>query len=209
MHRSTSLSVFFVVAVATACANSDGSGLVITKRPDSGVHDGFSLNPDAQGDTSGLHPPSDTGTTPGFDSSVSPPTDSGTTSFDTGTPPPFDSGSPPPPVDSGPPPGDDSTCGAMSTYNDCSSCCATNHPDGYDGFLTALAGCACTPSVCQSVCSATFCASTPTTPDSSCVTCLNDAQSGACNSAITTACGPGGPCAPYADCVNAQCASLP
>ena len=214
--------LFSVVACATfACANSEGSGIVTFKSD--AHHDGLPLDPldagEPLGDVGGPGPLHDSGSSGGK-------IDSGSSGggFDTGSSGGgFDTGSFGGPVDTGtsgggpvdtgtggPPPGtDDSTCGAMSTYADCASCCGTNHPDGYDGFITALYDCACTPSVCESVCSSTFCAATPTAPTSSCGSCLDSAQSGACSGAISTACGPGGPCAPYADCVTAQCSALP
>jgi hypothetical protein len=223
--RSLIPSFLFVVVgftgfASVACANSEGSGLVTFKSD--AHHDGVPIgDPFDAGEPlsdvgTGTPPPThdsghggggpvDTGSSSGggYDTgSFGGPVDTGTSSgggpVDTGT------GSPPPPGG-----GSDSTCGAMSTYADCADCCGTNHPDGYTGFITALADCACAPSVCGSTCASTFCASTPAAPTASCGSCLDAAQSGACNSAIATACGPGGPCAPYADCVTAQCSALP
>jgi hypothetical protein len=221
--------LIFAVACSSAsfaCATSDGSGLVSFKSD--AHHDGVSFDPRDGGEPLGDagtpigHPPDsghggsiDTGTGGGGSIDTGTfgggPIDTGTFGggpIDTGTSGgggPIDSGT------GGSPPGSgsDSTCGAMSTYADCASCCGTNHPDGYDGFITALIGCACTPSVCETQCASTFCASTPSAPTASCASCLDAAQTGACSGAISTACGPGGLCAPYADCVTAQCASLP
>jgi len=216
--------VMVVSCAGVACATSEGSGFPNFKA-DSG-HDGGTITPGGDTGSFGL----DTGSST-TDPHGTPSEDSGTSAHDSGSGYPHDSGSSPDPDtgsgfptwDSGsptpydtgtgsPPPGggtDDSTCGAMGTYDDCATCCGTNHPDGYDGFITALADCACTKSVCESKCSTTFCASTPTDPTTSCSTCLDDAQSGACASAISTACGSGGPCEPYADCVTTQCSALP
>jgi hypothetical protein len=104
--------------------------------------------------------------------------------------------------------GSDDACGAMSTANDCQSCCADNHTDAFDAFASALLDCACA-GPCASQCGTSACAATPNSPTPSCTTCLMDVQSTSCKDAIDTACGPGGPCAPFADCAGTQCASLP
>lgn len=218
--QSVSLVTVFALGVVLACA---GCATSVGDDPTSPVFHGYgdagpTLHPDAHGGDTTVDPSTeDTGTTLHPDTTPSGAPDTKTPSGPTDT-----GSSPPPPVDSGstgaadtstgpvtPPSGDDSACGAMSTNSDCQSCCATNHSTAYDAFVTALADCACTSSVCKYKCSSSFCASSPSAPTSTCGTCLDSAQSGACSGAITTACTGGGPCQPFNDCVQTQCAALP
>ena len=103
----------------------------------------------------------------------------------------------------------DDACAATGTNADCQSCCADAHKDAYDAFVQALHDCGCKSGVCEYRCATTFCAATSTDPSDSCASCLDAAQTGACQSAIDAACGPGGPCAPFDACVQTECASLP
>lgn len=122
-------------------------------------------------------------------------TDTGSSSTDTGS--------------SGGDGGGDLACNAAADQKACQQCCHDNHVDAYKAFVSALLTCACKAGNCDTVCSATICAATPSSPDAPCTKCLNDIQGTSCKADLATACGPGGPCAPFNDCIQAQCKGKP
>ena len=103
--------------------------------------------------------------------------------------------------------GGDDACGAEASQSKCQSCCAANHMDSYKAFATALLTCACKAGNCDTDCKDTACAATPATPSAACTTCLGKVQSGACKADLD-AC-KAAACAPFFDCVGAQCAGKP
>ncbi len=132
----------------------------------------------------GVSTPEDAGTSTAVDAAKDAqpkkvPTEAGT--------PPSDSGG----NDSSTPP-TDVTCAGESTLNACEQCCLTVHPEGYSVYQMALMPCVCTsPGACATECQSEACANQPVTTGDACDTCITAAlnqNTGACYSAVSTAC---------------------
>jgi len=101
-------------------------------------------------------------------------------------------------------------CATEATRPLCTACCGDRHPDGMKTFQAALIGCACTPSVCGTVCAATACATPPKKADDVCGACLaaslapagDGGTAGACLGPVTSACSGSAKCKEYVACLN-------
>ncbi len=104
-------------------------------------------------------------------------------------------------------------CSAEPTKVRCDDCCQKEHKEGFATLTTALVGCACTDSICKTVCASTGCATPPSTPDSACKACFNEAAkagggsdaggvAGKCNGPVTTACKGDPKCVAYVACAG-------
>ncbi|GAC1546277.1 MAG: hypothetical protein NVS3B10_10250 [Polyangiales bacterium] len=194
LQPKTILTSCLLAAFVVACSSSSDTG---GTTGDTGT---------ARGDTGGGGG-SDTGSSGSDTGGVK--TDTGSSSIDTGSSGTDTGSSGTDTGGSGGDGGTDPTCGATTTQTDCQKCCHDAHVDGYNAFVSALLTCACKPGNCDTACAATVCASTPTSPDAACKTCLGTIQSGACKTDLATACGPGGPCAPFNDCIQSECKGKP
>jgi hypothetical protein len=166
--------VFGSVLALTGCATATTSNNNTTE--DSGT---TPPGADASKDTGTKKEPPDTG---------APQNDSGTTDQDTGVPP------------------TDSTCSAETTQSDCEQCCLTVHPSGYNTYHAALQNCLCTsPGACVTECATETCAGNPTTSGDTCDTCVTGALTmgtGACYTAVDTACQGDPDCVSlFSDCI--------
>jgi hypothetical protein len=98
--------------------------------------------------------------------------------------------------------GGDTACGATTTYNDCVSCCATNHTAGYNVYADIFTSCACTtPGECKTQCSTSFC-SDGNSSTSDCDTCMSNSSCKASSRASCTQ--GGGDCAAFLGCLDGQ-----
>jgi hypothetical protein len=104
--------------------------------------------------------------------------------------------------------GGDTACGQMSTSDDCITCCQGNHQQGSATFVAAVRNCACGPTVCQTECSATYCASQPKNPDTACNNCLNSKLQTSCQGPVSQACSPQPDCVAFNSCLG-LCENLP
>jgi hypothetical protein len=111
------------------------------------------------------------------------------------------------------------SCGDAGARAMCERCCAQENAQGFEVFLSAALGCACTPALCGDIdggpkdagpfgngdCAMT-CTNPKTPPDNKCIVCLRDSEgkmgAGPCGKTIDMACSKSAPCVAYMACAK-------
>jgi hypothetical protein len=126
-----------------------------------------------------------------------------------------------PSTDAGSDAAGDAACAAATTAVACDNCCYNDHVAGYDTFLQAALGCACSATGgCATVCAASACASptVPPSPGDACDVCINqslgyDDGGAACLPTVENACAASADClalfGPSGCLTTSGCASKP
>jgi hypothetical protein len=101
-------------------------------------------------------------------------------------------------------------CGEATSAASCEACCGSLYAAGMAAFNQYVAACICTPSLCASSCSATYCANPLVVPAETdpCYTCAENAEysaAGNCANTVLSACVQSSECKLYAECLNQEC----